>query len=545
MSRHIRIRPHALAAALALFFFAASDAGAQCLITGASSLCNGPVQLCGPAGNYEYEWLDPSGNYSFYPCLTASEPGVYSLVLYDIYGGSFGPCTVSLGLPEPPACAITGPASACAGSTVELCGPQGDFSYAWSGPNGFAGSAACVQVSVSGTYALTLRNVADACVASTCEHAVRFESPEPPACAITGPASACAGSPVELCGPQGDFSYAWSGPSGFTSSAACVQVSVGGTYVLTLRSLANACVESVCEHPVAVESCHQQPLENCPKPAWFWMRQCLAAEPSGHRLAPSQLAALAARVDAGARIFDWSDASAEFCATLHPRPATLRARAKRQFAAVHANVCAGEMGLPAVEGHAIALDPATRVQVRDVSTTVGAWLASTDARLCELEALDRNNRAAKEAYRQIIRAGWHINHGRGMGPVCGRSKPQRDVDDDSAALEGEGNEPLAAELADDEEARPEIAKAMPNPFSVATTLTYVVSGASSQEVAIAVYDLSGRMVRELARGSQAPGVHEARWDGVGANGARVRSGVYFVRGMVGSQRIAGQLTVLR
>jgi len=465
MSSAFRFRPHALAAALALFFFAAGDARAQCLITGGSSLCDGPVQLCGPDGLYEWVWTDPAGNQSYEQCLTAATPGVYSLELHDMYGASFGPCTVLLQAPEPPPCAITGPATACEGSTVELCGPQGEFGYAWSGPNGF------------------------------------------------------------------------------TSSAPCVQVSVGGTYALAVRRLADNCPASACEHTVTFEACRR--LENCPRPAWFWMRQCLAAEPSGFSLDPAQLAAIAARVDARARIFDWQNASAGFCAALHPRPATLRARAKRQFAAVHANVCSGELGLPSIVDHPIALDPATNVQLRDVSTTVGEWLASADAGLVELESLDRGTPAVKEAYRRIIRAGWHINHGRGIGPVCGRGAAERDVEDDAAVLVGESEEPLAVEMADDEADRPEIAKAMPNPFSAATTITYAVSGSEARDVAIAVYDLSGRMVRELARGPQAPGVHEVRWDGRGSNGARVRSGVYFVRGLIGDQRVAGQLTVLR
>ena len=463
MSSSIRIRSHALAAVLALFF-AASGAGAQCLITGASTLCDGPAQLCGPDGIYEFVWTDPAGNMSFDRCVTAATPGLYSLQLYDMFGGS-SVCTTLLQVPDPPPCAVTGPATACEGSTVELCGPQGEFGYAWSGPNGF------------------------------------------------------------------------------TSSAACIQVSVGGTYALAMRSLADNCPGSSCEHTLTFEACRR--LENCPRPAWFWMRQCLAAEPSGLLLNPVQLAAIAARVDAGARIFEWQDASAGFCATLHPRPATLRARAKRQFATVHANVCSGELGMPAIGGHAIALDPATRVQVRDVSTTVGEWLTSADAALLELESRDRRSPAVKEAYRRIIRAGWHINHGRGIGPVCGHPSTGHDVDEDAAVLEGEPEEPLAAELADDEADRPEIARAMPNPFSAGTTLTYVVSGSAARDVAIAVYDLSGRMVRELARGPEEPGVHEVRWDGRGANGVRVRSGVYFVRGMIGDQRVAGQLTVLR
>ena len=65
-----RIRTLALAAALALLSPAAV-AQSQCLITGNSSLCNGPVQLCGPDGLYEYTWIDPSGQFSFDRCTIA------------------------------------------------------------------------------------------------------------------------------------------------------------------------------------------------------------------------------------------------------------------------------------------------------------------------------------------------------------------------------------------------------------------------------------------------------------------------------------------
>lgn len=128
--------------------------------------------------------------------------------------------------------------------------------------------------------------------------------------------------------------------------------------------------------------------------------------------------------------------------------------------------------------------------------------------------------------------------------MCGRDTPE-DRDDDAATLAGDPEEPLEAEMADDVDGRIEIARAMPNPFSATTTVTYVVGGTASQEVAIAVYDLSGRMVRELEGGPQVPGIHEVRWDGLGADGARVRSGVYFVRGLIGTRRVAGQLMVLR
>src|SRR5262249_61683368 len=110
MLRRKRIRPFALAAALALLSLPGVTR-AQCLITGDSSLCNGPVQLCGPDGLYEYLWIDPAGQFSFDRCLMATQAGTYMLRITDQFGQSFGPCSKAVEASNPPPCVITGPDS--------------------------------------------------------------------------------------------------------------------------------------------------------------------------------------------------------------------------------------------------------------------------------------------------------------------------------------------------------------------------------------------------------------------------------------------------
>lgn len=48
-------------------------------------------------------------------------------------------------------------------------------------------------------------------------------------CAVNGPTEVCAGSPTQICASAG-ASYQWTGPSGFTASTQCVQVTAPGTY---------------------------------------------------------------------------------------------------------------------------------------------------------------------------------------------------------------------------------------------------------------------------------------------------------------------------
>jgi flagellar hook assembly protein FlgD len=48
-------------------------------------------------------------------------------------------------------------------------------------------------------------------------------------------------------------------------------------------------------------------------------------------------------------------------------------------------------------------------------------------------------------------------------------------------------------------------------------------------VDLSVYDVCGRLVRTLERGSMSAGTGEVVWDGTDRNGRRVGAGVYFCR----------------
>jgi len=68
---------------------------------------------------------------------------------------------------------------------------------------------------------------------------------------------------------------------------------------------------------------------------------------------------------------------------------------------------------------------------------------------------------------------------------------------------------------------------VPNPFNPTTTIHY--SLASQGHVELNIYDVAGRLVEELTRGTQSAGPHAAVWNGTDRQGSPVASGVYFVR----------------
>jgi hypothetical protein len=69
--------------------------------------------------------------------------------------------------------------------------------------------------------------------------------------------------------------------------------------------------------------------------------------------------------------------------------------------------------------------------------------------------------------------------------------------------------------------------ASPNPSRAHAAIQFDLPKAG--HVALAVYEVSGRIVRTLADESFEPGRHARTWDGSTNAGARVAAGVYFVR----------------
>ena len=69
----------------------------------------------------------------------------------------------------------------------------------------------------------------------------------------------------------------------------------------------------------------------------------------------------------------------------------------------------------------------------------------------------------------------------------------------------------------------------PNPFNPTTTISFQVpeSVNGAQSVRIAVFDIRGRLLRELVNGEYSPGNYSVVWDGRDRNGNTLASGVYF------------------
>jgi len=381
-------------------------------------------------------------------------------------------------------------------------------------------------VGVAGTYHLTVTNGTTGC-SSNGSHDLAVNSK--PVCSITGPTETCQGQGVQLCGPDGNFGYAWTGPAGYTADSKCISVSTAGDYSLVITDLTTKCASPSCSHHLQVNPC----VANCPRTPGFWAAQCDQSPTGQTKFDAAAMIQISSCVDTHVGIFNWSRGTDfdRFCSTVSTGGSMdQRRQAKRQFAAFLANVCTGELHLIANNGDAIFIDPTSSVSCSGLSsTTMGGLITEVDNLLLSLEGQSLTSPTVKVKYSEIIACLNAINNAEGVGTVCQSAQQQNALYQDyvsSAALSFPGD-------------LVELYRPSPNPFSGTTRIAYVVRG-SGEDVQIGVFDIAGRRLRALASGFQAPGRYELTWDGSTDAGAHANNGVYFVRSVV-----AGQVQTMR
>ena len=84
-------------------------------------------------------------------------------------------------------------------------------------------------------------------------------------------------------------------------------------------------------------------------------------------------------------------------------------------------------------------------------------------------------------------------------------------------------------------------QALPSPFRAATSVRFVLPVAG--DVSLVVYDVSGRVVRELAHGWKSAGPQAVTWNGLDRAGREVPSGIYFAA--LDAPGVRGRIRLLR
>jgi hypothetical protein len=82
-----------------------------------------------------------------------------------------------------------------------------------------------------------------------------------------------------------------------------------------------------------------------------------------------------------------------------------------------------------------------------------------------------------------------------------------------------------------------LGRAWPNPFHPTTTIPFRLE--QDADVRIGVWDVSGRLVRELVHARRPAGEHQAVWDGRDDGGRALANGTYFYRMIVDGRPVTG------
>ncbi len=101
-----------------------------------------------------------------------------------------------------------------------------------------------------------------------------------------------------------------------------------------------------------------------------------------------------------------------------------------------------------------------------------------------------------------------------------------------------------------------LAQNHPNPFNPSTTIRFEVPGpgepgttgsgsAAGHRVTILIYDLRGRLVRNLVDSDLQPGLHQITWNGTDAVGRKLPSGIYLYTMKAGQEVYTRKMTILK
>ena len=197
----------------------------------------GSVVLSANSAAAIVDWTGPNGFNSTEATPSVSVAGTYTVTVQSANGCTATATATVTADDAAPSVTAQGGTITCAVGSVTLSANSAATIVGWTGPNGFSSTAASPSVSAAGTYTVTVRS-ANGCEASATA-TVTLDNAGPSVTA-TGGTISCDGPQVVLSVTTNGTVVGWTGPNGFTSSAANPAVSTAGTYTVTVSSV-NGC----------------------------------------------------------------------------------------------------------------------------------------------------------------------------------------------------------------------------------------------------------------------------------------------------------------
>jgi hypothetical protein len=445
--------------------------------------------------------------------------------------------------PQQPTCLITGALTTC--KVSQLCGPgpSDNFEYLWSGPGGFTSTLPCIEASETGTYTLVVTERKSGLSSAPCS--VFFERTAA-GCDITGDRMVCGDQGTELCGPAGQISYTWTGPSGFTSSDRCVVVSEPGVY--SLVSFDGHC-ESTCSATVERNPKCSETEGRC------WMTGG-GAEDGEH-----------------GKVFNWGGNVNPGC---HPERGNWNHVDRVldlhfQGHDIHVERCGNVDGIPA--GSTSPVTPFNFIEFSGPGRFKGR--AGNHVRWQDAfffaRVEDRAEPGSNGQPNEVSKDRYFLHVFTNPADPIGSTVLLVDEDNDPATVDpviiDRGNLQLHITSCEEDVINPVVrggsdeigtsraaanggassavwfAAPGPNPARRWSTLKFGLPRAT--DVSLVVLDVAGRQVRQLATGRWPAGENEIVWDLADSDANPVAGGIYFARLIVGGQVYSQAISIIR
>ena len=225
--------------------------------------------VTGGTAPFTYQWIGPGGYSATDSAIANLMAGNYGLDVTDsngcIYADTFN-------IVQPDSILISGVVQAvsCAGAdgaiTLTVSGGTSPYLYSWTGPGGFVSDQPSIDSLITGPYSVSVQdnhaclNFANFNVDQAIPLSVSIIQ-QNPSCAST----ASGLIQVNASGGNGNYTFQWMGPAGFTADSSDLQNLAAGSYSLHLTDDAGCALDTTIvlasPTPITLAITRQQP--NC------------------------------------------------------------------------------------------------------------------------------------------------------------------------------------------------------------------------------------------------------------------------------------------
>ena len=193
-------------------------------------------------------WTGPNGFTSNEANPSVTVPGNYTVTVQGANGCTASATATVSEDATTPSVSATGGVITCSNVSVTLGATSNATIIGWTGPNGFSSNEVSPTVSATGIYTVTVQNASGCTASASAEVTAEVDAPSIQA-NVTGLIT-CEGGLATLSATTNGSITSWTGPNGFATAESSPQVSVAGTYTVSVIG-SNGCTNSAS---VVVES---------------------------------------------------------------------------------------------------------------------------------------------------------------------------------------------------------------------------------------------------------------------------------------------------